>query len=298
MRRCVRGMALAAALLAAGTRPGRAETITLRAGGEARTAHVLAPRRDAGSPPALLLLLHGRFGTGEQMLRLAGIDARPGLVVVAPDGHRRSWASGRGMTPADRAGVDDIAFLRALVDAVVARHGADRARVFVAGMSNGGFMAARLACEAPDLVAGIAMVGATSGEGLARGCQAGRPVSVLLIHGTADPLVGADGTAPRAVGRIMGAAETARFWGAQEGCAAAAAPRALPHPGPPDGTAAFRTDFGPCRGGARVAFIEVRGAGHVWPGHALRLPERIVGPPSHAVDASAEILAFFGLARN
>jgi poly(3-hydroxybutyrate) depolymerase len=121
---------------------------------------------------------------------------------------------------------------------------------------------------------------------------------VLLIHGTADPLVGADGTAPPAVGHILGAAEAARFWAGRQGCASASAPRALPHAGRPDGTAAFRTEFFPCRGGARVAFIEIRGGGHVWPGRQNRLPERIVGPPSGAVDASAEILAFFGLGAN
>jgi polyhydroxybutyrate depolymerase len=275
----------------------RAETITLRDGAEARGVEVLAPSADRPLP--LLILLHGRFGTGGQILRGSGI--RPGgFIVAAPDGHRRSWASGRGMTPADRDGVDDVAFLRLLVATMASRYRADPARVFVAGMSNGGFMAARLACEAPDLVAGIAIVGATTGEGLARQCRAGRPLAVLLIHGTADPLVGADGTAPRAVGRIMGAAEAARFWAAREGCSAAGLPRPLPHPGPGDGTSAWRTDFAPCRPGARVAFIEVRGGGHGWPGgtRTPRLPESMVGPPTRAVDASAEILAFFGLSPN
>ena len=289
----LRLLAALSVLLAAAA--ARAETITLRAGAEARSVEILAPRAD--SPLPLLILLHGRFGTGAQILREAGI--RPGgFIVAAPDGHRRSWASGRGMTPADRDGVDDVTFLRLLVATMASRHGADPARVFVAGMSNGGFMAARLACDAPDLVAGIAIVGATTGEGLARQCRPGRPIAVLLIHGTEDRLVGADGTAPRAVGRIMGAMEAARFWAAREGCAGAGTPRPLPHPGPADGTSAWRTDYAPCRPGARVAFIEVRGGGHAWPGSTARLPERIVGPPTQAVHASTEILAFFGLAPN
>jgi len=269
------------------------ERVAIRSGGLLRDALVQAA--PAAAPRPLLILLHGRFGTGQQILREAATGLGAGFVVVAPDGYRRSWASGRGMTPADRDGVDDVAFLRALVGAVAARHPIDPSRVYVAGMSNGGFMAARLACDAPDLVAGIAIVGATTGEGLASGCRPGRPIAVLLIHGTRDPLIGADGTAARAVGRIMGAAEAARFWAMQEGCTAASSPRPLPHPGPPDGTVAWRTDFAPCRGGVRVAFIEIRGGGHVWPGRVSVLPERLVGPPTRAVDATAAILDFFQL---
>lgn len=288
--------ALAVLLLLAAA-PARAETLTLRDGGEARRVELLLPSIPPGRPLPLLILLHGRFGTGAQVLGDSGL--RPGnFILAAPDGYRRSWASGRGMTPADQAGVDDIAFLRALIDEMVQRHGADPARVYVAGMSNGGFMAARLACEAPDLVAAIAIVSATTGQAAAAGCRGSRPVSVLLIHGTADRIIGADGTAPRQVGPIMGAGDAARFWARQEGCAAPVAPRPLPHAGPPDGTAAWRTDFAPCRGGARVSFIEIRGGGHAWPGGQGRLPERLVGPTSRAIDAAAEILGFFGLGRN
>jgi polyhydroxybutyrate depolymerase len=295
MTRCLT-LALLACLLAAW--PAGAQTFSIRFAHAERNVHVLAPRATPRGALPLLILLHGRFGTGEQILRQAGISPGAGLVVAAPDGHQRSWASGRGVTSADRAGIDDVAFLRQVVAEITGRHHVDPARIFVAGMSNGGFMAARLACDAADLVAGIAIVGATTGEGIAASCQPARPVSVLMIHGTQDPLVGADGTAPRAVGRIMGARDAARFWAMRAGCAAAAPPRALPHPGPPDGTSAWRTDYAPCRGSARVAFIEVRGGGHVWPGRDNRLPERIVGPSTRAVDASAEILAFFGLPRN
>ena len=288
---------LLAAMLAAAA-PAVAQTFTLRFANEDRRVHLLAPPLARDGASALLILLHGRYGTGEQILRQAGIGAGSGLIVAAPDGHQRSWASGRGMTPADRAGIDDVAFLRQVVAEIGRRRRIDPARIYVAGMSNGGFMAARLACEAPDLVAGIAIIGATTGEGTAAACPPARPVSVLLIHGTQDRLIGADGNARRAIGRIMGAREAAAFWARREGCAAAAPRRALPHPGPPDGTTAWRTDFAPCRGAARVAFIEVQGGGHVWPGRENRLPERIVGPSTRAVDASEQILAFFGLPRD
>ena len=285
-----------ALLLACLAMPAMAqERIAVTVGGLRREA--ILDAAPAAFPRPLLILLHGRFGSGEQLWREAAFPRGAGFILVAPDGHRRSWASGRGMTPADREGVDDVAFLRALVDAVAARHPVDRARVAVAGMSNGGFMAARLACEAPELIAGIAIVGATMGDGLPPTCRPGNALSVLLIHGTEDPLVRADGTAPRAVGRIMGAAETARFWARHEGCATARPPRPMPPAGPPDGTTAWLTEFAPCRGGARVAFIEVRGGGHAWPGRVSRIPTRLVGPPSMAVDATAEIVRFFGLSR-
>jgi polyhydroxybutyrate depolymerase len=85
--------------------------------------------------------------------------------------------------------VDDVGFLRALVARFATEHGADRARVFATGISNGGQMALRLALEAPELVRGVAPVAASLPAERNMDCRpAGRPVSVLIMNGTADPM--------------------------------------------------------------------------------------------------------------
>lgn len=284
--------ATACLLILLALRPASAqERLAIPTGGYTREAIVYTS--PSAQPRPLLILLHGRFGTGAQVLRSASLRAQ-GYVLVAPDGVDRAWASGGNATPADRAGVDDIAFLRTRVAEMVRRYRVDPARVYIAGMSNGGFMAARVACEAPDLVAGIAIVSATTGGAATLRCVSGRPVSVLLIHGSADPLVRAEGVTMGRRGHVLGSAEAARFWAARQGCVQESVARPLPHAGAPDATQAWRTDFGPCRGGARVAFIDIRGGGHAWPGARRGLS----GSGSQAIDGGTEIERFFGLAAN
>ena len=281
---------LAAVLLPGGA--GAQERIALRVGGQERQAVIVASPSPAPRP--LLIMLHGRFGTGEQLLHSSGMSGGPGFVIVAPDGVQRSWADGRGATPADRAGIDDVAFIRALVAAVGARHRLDAARIYAAGHSNGGFMAARLACEAADLVSGIAIVAATIGEPVAQRCQPARPVSVLLIHGTADPLAPYGGGAVAGGGGALPAEAALRLFAARDRCGPAVM-RDLPHPGPADGTSARMIDHTGCVGGARVALISIAGGGHGWPGGTSRLSGRMIGPPTRAVNANVEIIGFFGL---
>lgn len=272
------------------------ETIALRSGGQDRRAVIVAT--PSPSPRPVLLLLHGRLGTAEQVVRSAGIVPGGGFILAAPDGYQRSWADGRGATPADRAGIDDVAYLRALVAAIGARHRIDPARIYVAGHSNGGFMAARLGCEAADFVSGIAIVAATTAEPLALRCRPARPVSVLLIHGTADPLTPFAGGPVAGGGVALSAEATLLHWATRAGCSGAPTTTALRHPGPPDGTSARRTEYRACAGGAQVAMIAIAGGGHGWPGGApSRLPVRMMGPETRAVEASTEIRRFFSLPR-
>lgn len=270
------------------------ERIALNSGGMQRQAVLLAAPSPAPRP--LLVLLHGRFGSGEQVLQSARIDPGRDFILVAPDGVDRGWADGRGATPADRMGVDDVGFLRTLIAAVGARHRVDPARIVVAGHSNGGFMAARMGCEAADAITGVALVAAAISEVVAARCRPARPLSFLLIAGTQDPLVPFGGGNLRNGTAVLSAEATTRLFAARSGCGGATL-RDLPHPGPPDGTAARMTDHTACAGGARVALLAVMGGGHGWPGGTSRLSGRLVGPPTRAVDATAEIRRFFALAR-
>jgi polyhydroxybutyrate depolymerase len=300
MRRVVVAMALLVALLACGrgtpllTAAARDYDASLAIGGLVRTYHVhVPPIVGARRTLPLVLSLHGRLGDGAGQSRLTHFSTvadAGGFIVVSPDGYQRSWADGRGTTPADQAGVDDVAFLSAVIDQVSAREPVDATRIYAAGMSNGGFMAERLACDLARRIAAIAVVGASLGPELAARCAPAHPMPVLLIHGSLDPLV------PDAGGMLEGQpllslTDTAARWASLAGCATAPRVANLPIP-EDDGTTITQLTYAPCQGGASVVFDNVVGGGHTWPGGLQYLPVSVIGKTSKNLDASQAIWSF------
>ena len=229
----------------------------LTVGGLQRTYVLHVP---PGPPSGLVINLHGAGQTGGEQAAVTNYNAvadQYGFVVAYPDGIDLSWADGRGASVPDRQGVDDVGFLATLIDRLSRDYAIPPGRVFVTGMSAGAFMANRLACERADLVAAVAPVAGTLGVGVP--CNPSRPVSVLQIHGTADPVVPFDG-GPM-VGRggpsdIVSAPALADRWRAVDRC-----------PAPVDETngAVGRSAASGCAGGTEVDFVRIDGGGHIWP---------------------------------
>ncbi|BBX97969.1 extracellular catalytic domain type 1 short-chain-length polyhydroxyalkanoate depolymerase [Mycobacterium lacus] len=265
---------------------------TLQYGGLNRTYTVHVP---PGPPVGLVLNLHGGGGTGNGQRGLTNFDRIAdvdNLLVVYPDGYDKSWADGRGASPADRRRVDDVGFLVALTSKLRDDFAVPAGHVFVTGMSNGGFMASRLACDRADVFAAIAPVAGTLGEGVA--CNPSRPVSVMDSHGTADPLVSFKGGVVHGRGGISHAISVARLvdrWRSVDGCQGDPAVQGLPDVG--DGTHVRRFDSTACAAGTEVVLYQVEGGGHTWPGGRQYLPKAIIGPTSRAFDASQAIAEFF-----
>ena len=116
---------------------------------------------------------------------------RHGFVAVYPDGYQRHWNDCRGSAnyAANTEDIDDVGFLRALVQQMVEEQGVDPERVFATGLSNGGQMAYRLGLEAPELVAGIAAMAANLPVASNLDCMpSGEPVAAMVMNGTADPV--------------------------------------------------------------------------------------------------------------
>ncbi len=164
-------------------------------GGRPYTLHL--PRgADPATPLPLLILLHGFGVTGEAQELIFGfsdeVNARQ-FLYAEPDGTadskgKRFWNGTDACCNFDHLAVDDVGFVRALVKDVAASHPVDLQKVFVVGHSNGGFMALRLACEAGDLIRGVVSLAGATWLDAAR-CPSGPPVSVLLVHGTADTVI-------------------------------------------------------------------------------------------------------------
>ncbi|MBW0012323.1 PHB depolymerase family esterase [Mycobacterium sp.] len=265
---------------------------TFRSGDMDRTYVLHVP---PGDPVGLVLNLHGGAGTGAGQESLTDFDAAADanhLLVVYPDGYDKSWADGRGASPADRHHVDDVGFLVALAGKLQGDYNIGAGHVFVTGMSNGGFMTDKLACDRADFFAAIAPVAATLGAGVA--CNPSRPLSVLQIHGTADPLVpfkGGDVRGRGGVSHAISANGMVDKWRSADGCQGDPTVQSLPDVG--DGTLVHRFDSSACAASTEVVFYQIDNGGHTWPGGKQYLPPAVIGRTSRALDASEVIARFF-----
>ncbi len=231
-----------------------------------------------------------------------------GYAVVFPDGtgtrpvrNLRTWNAGGGTGrwqcvsgPGCASGVDDIAYVDALLAELERIIPIDPARVFATGLSNGGAMSHRLACERADVFAAIAPVGAGNQFAAAGGACA-QAVPVLAIHGADDPCwtfgTGAGACAQDDGLDKLGGLESTEAWAARNGCDGAPVEDALPDVDPGDGTTATRLRWPGCD--ADVELIRIDGGGHTWPrGHAY-LDAETIGLVSRDVDGNAIILDFF-----
>jgi polyhydroxybutyrate depolymerase len=275
-------------------------------GGIARTYRIHVPAPARRGPMPLVLALHGGGGDASAMLRLTlgnlnRAADREGFLVVYPDGVERHWNDGRGLQwyRAHRENVDDVGFLAALITNLPQRYPVDARRVYATGISNGGLMSFRLARELAGRIAAIAPVAASMSEPLMQMREPSRPISVLMIAGTKDPLVPWEGgeigfaNARQKNGRVISVPESAKYWATANHCALTPVTAIEPDRDPNDGTRVRRVSYSPCRDGTEVIVYAVEGGGHTWPGGQQYLPARFVGRTSRDIDANEVIWSFF-----
>jgi len=159
----------------------------LTAGGLDRRYLLVRPAGPSATPLPVVVLLHGRIVTPEFEGQRTGLPGVTGpAILVYPAGYQNSWNAGVCCAGAQAAGVDDVAFLTAVVhDVLATQHDADTHRVYLIGFSNGGKMAFRLTCAEPDLFDGVAVVGAVPVSACAR--PPAVPFAEVAIHD--DPLL-------------------------------------------------------------------------------------------------------------
>jgi len=249
---------------------------------------------DNTQPHSLLLAFHGGGGRAKGMpilTRFNHIADRDGFVVAYADGYGRHWTDTPDTGP---KGVDDLAFISVLIERLTNTNAIDPSKVYAVGISNGGFFSQRLAIEFPERISAIATVAATMQASLAETRVISKPVSVMMIHGTNDPLVPFDGGRVRAGARreILSAHNSAVKWAQLNGCALTPTIQHLPIRSE-DSTRVRVENFTQCPGNTEVIMYVIEGGGHTWPGGWQYLPERIIGKTSRNLDASEEIAAFF-----
>lgn len=251
-------------------------TLDMELDGELRVFTVHVPPGYAGTElTPLVVNFHGLGSNGMQQAFFSYMDSiadAEGFVVVYPEGTtngdgKRAWNAGLCCT--DDPNVDDIGFVRAMLDDLDGRLCIDHDRRFATGMSNGGLMTYAVGCEAADLFAAIAPVAGLLAYGL-EDCNPSRPVPMWEIHGTIDELVPFDG-----------ARTSAEAWADKNGCALTTEVSYQ--------NGVVTCESWDCSAGDEVEFCTAEGVNHCWPGQPF-----CVDPPStEDIDSSATIWAFF-----
>lgn len=228
------------------------------------------------------------------MLRLTGsgfhaLADETGAVIVYAEAHDGFWDFGEGTTSAAlEPRRDDLAYFRTVIAEVARRFGGDARRVFATGISRGGQASYFLACRLPGGVRAIAPVAMPLPAFLEDDCRGTGPTAVMIVNGVRDPLVPHDGgvvtVGRRARDAVLSSEATARFFARRNLCRGPGLPERI-------GPAVERRVWQGCAAPTRLYRVE--DGGHTWPSGPQYLPQRIVGPVSRDLDATAEIAAFF-----
>lgn len=170
------------------------KTITRPEG--SRSFEVRMPPPSATWPAPVLVAMHGYGGNPIALLRSSRLDeeaSRRGYVTIAPTGYRNSFNGGDCCGNAKLDNIDDGGFVLAAVDEVAKLACVRTDHVNLTGFSNGAFMAQAMACEHADRIGSIASVSGMLGL---TACKPSRPVSVLLVNGSGDPIIPLKGGGP------------------------------------------------------------------------------------------------------
>ncbi|GMW00597.1 MAG: hydrolase [Candidatus Hydrogenedentota bacterium] len=261
----------------------------------------VSPQYTGKKSVPLVIALHGMPLTGDDMQRRSGFDAvadRNGFIVCYPDGLNFMWNS-NPLVPESAELPDDVGFLCALIDELCSEYAIDERRVFIVGMSNGGMMAYRLACEAGDRLAGVACVISTFPLDYDSYCTPQGPVPILLMLGTEDPIFPWNGGYDM-FGNIcyQSVDETVAYWIDNNNAKRTPDVEVFADVNSNDGATVCRLTYQARWKGASVVLYRVDNGGHTWPGCAAIPLEKWlgVGNTCQDINATEEVWRFFSSA--
>jgi polyhydroxybutyrate depolymerase len=257
-------------------------TLILDGGGRTYNVHIPAGL-DLSKPAPLVFAFHGggqSISQFEGFVHMIPKSDSAGFILVEAEG----TISLPGLTPGTldvwnagnccelaaqiNTNVDDVGFVRAMIDTITSQVCVDPKRIFATGFSNGGMLSHRLACELSDKIAAIASVSGGIGDvdldkmppQTLFNCKPGRPVPVMHIHGTQDACYPFDGGwGPLSLVTFVSAPTTVQEWVTRNGCSANPPTTVLAN-------GAATCNLYPCPHAGEVEFCTIDGGGHYWPG--------------------------------
>lgn len=256
------------------TLPAGIHTVEVTSGGKKRTFDMYVPAGLMDNEPRpVVFFWHGYGGSPQKIVEFAHPNEMADkfrYIVIYPKGTGiLAGFNGAGCCPLIFA--DDVAFFRDMSSWAGSNMCGDSSNIFSAGFSNGGFMTNRLACEASDVVKGIAVHSGSMNKNYA--CSPSKGMPTLLIHGDADPTVPYFGNG---IWKSFG--ELVQKWSELNQCG--------PESNAVSGYTSEKTEcvrYNSCaRDNVPLEFCTVMGLGHKWS-----------GGDDYQIDATSYIFNFF-----
>ncbi len=279
----------------------------LMTGAQKRTYLKYIPLGLSNRKVPLVIVLHGSGINGAKIRAWTGFEFdqmadKYGFAVAYPDGYKHNWNDLRKNAPfpAKKENIDDVGFIKSIIESYRLAHNIDPQQIYAFGYSNGGMMALRLAISEPGLLAGIATVGSNlpTPENLTDSLQAPMP-PVLMVNGTADPIIPYEGGNVKFfgkdLGKVISALATAETFAESHKGPKTTQTVSLPHLHPRDLTTAEQKIW--LMGQQKlVALYTIHGGGHVVPQALTKFP-RLMGKVNRDFSAPREAVDFWDLNR-
>lgn len=270
-----------------------------------RTYRLAVPPSSTHPMPVVLVLHGGGFGERGALhvidyTKFTNVAMRERFIVGYPMGVDGNWNDGRGAESirAQREGIDDVKFLRSVVDDIASKYPVDRTRVFCTGISNGGFMSNRMAADASDLVAAVAPVIGGMSPSLAKRFSPKHPVSAYIIQGQSDPMIPFNGGSvgrrrKETRGETVSTKEIVALYIKHNRIAGRPRVVTVPNVSTNNDTTTRRWTYPLGRGRAKLQVDTIENGGHTWPGTKPYMSERLIGKTSQDYNATEAIWEFF-----
>ncbi len=247
-------------------------------------------------PAPVVIFLHGGGGSMKEAYS-EGMDKmsdKYGFILAIPQGTGKkilgkiigswnsgNWSGSKKLTPISCCGyagdnnIDDVGFISKMIDEIKSNFSVDEKKIYATGMSNGAMMSYRLACELSNKIAAVAVVAPPF---VPEVCDNAKPISIMDIHGTADPCALYNGGfCENCLGKSLStqsAKEIVNSWIMRDGCLSES--EIIYNKGN-----AKCVDYSKCAQGTEVEFCTIEGGGHTWPSGNQYLPAEKIGPVSN-----------------
>ncbi|MBT8377949.1 MAG: esterase [Ignavibacteria bacterium] len=265
--------------------------------------HLSTDFSEIDSLPLLMVLHGGGKGDGDDLAKHFGFNIiadRERFITVYPNGIDSRWNDGRGKTfneKKDLGNIDDVGFLSALIDTMIANYKVNPNRVFVTGVSNGGMMTFRLGCEIASKLSAIAPVIANIPENIIYKCTPDSRLPVLIMNGTEDPLVPWEGGKVKflwkEMGKVVSTENSVRFWVEHNKCFEDPVTELLPDIDDEDESRVKKVTYKNKDTHIEVVLYAIVGGGHNIPGGNTPDIKLIIGNKNNDINAAEVIWNFF-----
>ncbi len=255
------------------------------------------------NPVPVLFHIHGGGGTakgtpGLTFGRFNELSKRDGFIVVYPNAIDKNWNDGRKLESVNawKENIDDVGFITTIVEELKKKYNVDSNRIFTTGMSNGGFMSSRLACDKSDIFRGAAILTASLSEDYLPLCNPKKPVAIMVINGTKDKLVPYNGGYVKVLGKkrgkIISTDELISFWKDTNDCTTKK-PAIEIEDIVDDGTTVTVEEYTNCKDRGSLILYTINEGGHTWPGGKQYLGKWAISKTNRDIVACDVIWDYF-----